>query len=113
MITKLFEIRDRYTFIPVIATQMDSHDNQAQAWLLRRAGFVNVGDPSIRYILLCRFFGGRGECYCDPHSWSGRTMAVAHEHIIAHWDQLKDSDVIDVGFILGETTAKKVSDRVL
>ena len=113
MITKLFEIRDRDTFIPVMATQMDSHENQAQAWLLRRAGFVDVNDPSIRYILLCRFFGGRGECYCDPHSWSGRMMVTAHEHMILNWDQLEDGDVIDVEFILGETKVKKVSERAL
>ena len=112
MLTKLFEIRDSATFIPVMATTMDAHENQAQSWLLRRAGFVDVSDPSIRYILLCRFFGGRGECYCDPHSWSGRTMVTAHEYIIRHWNQLEDGDVIDVEFILGETRVRKSSEKL-
>ena len=38
-------------------------------------------------------------------------MVTAHEHIILNWDQLKDGDVIDVEFILGETKVKKDSER--
>lgn len=38
METKIFEIRDRATFIPVMATKMKSDDN-VERWYLRRMGY--------------------------------------------------------------------------
>ena len=110
MITKLFEIRDRATFIPVLATRIE-HENEAQSYLLCCAGLMKPIDPALFYILLCRINSGGGECQILPHNWHGRTMVTAHKHIIENWDQLKDGDVIDVEFILGETHFKKVSER--
>ena len=104
MITKLFEIRDRATFIPVLATKIE-HETEAQSYLLRRCGFL----PSTPYIFMCRINGGEG--YADPYDWMGRTLQTAHEYMVKHWDELKDGDVIDVEFILGETKVKKVSER--
>jgi hypothetical protein len=39
------------------------------------------------------------------------THRVAHDHIRQHWDELRDGDVIDVEFILGRSSAPKVSER--
>ena len=36
---------------------------------------------------------------------------MAHHYIIEHWDKLRDGDVVDVSFILGETQQPKVSER--
>ena len=108
MITKLFEIRDRSTFIPVLATKIN-YENEAQYRLLKRAGFVHPRDSRI---LLCRIDGGGGECQTKPHGWSGRTLATAHKHIEDNFRKLIDGDVIDVEFILGETKVKKASERV-
>ena len=99
MITKLFEIRCLATSIRALATQID-------------AGFYNVGDPSVRRIFLCRIFRGRGEGYDDPHSWMGRTLTAAHEYIVKNWNQMKDGDVIDVEFILGETKVKAAAPKI-
>jgi hypothetical protein len=54
----------------------------------------------------------RGVAY-DPYHWprDPRTKPYAHVYIEAHWHDLKDGDVIDVEFILGETTSPKVSER--
>ncbi|KKL90716.1 hypothetical protein LCGC14_1901950, partial [marine sediment metagenome] len=41
-----------------------------------------------------------------------RTVAEAHRYVAAHWDELKSGDVIDVEFVLDETTEKKVSERL-
>jgi len=41
-----------------------------------------------------------------------RTMLEAHRHVAAHWNELQSGDVVDVEFILGETAAPKVSERV-
>lgn len=50
----------------------------------------------------------------SPYGWllGSRTFPVAHSFIENNWDELKDGDVIDVEFILGETAEKKVSERI-
>ena len=108
MITKLFEIRDRNTFIPVLATKID-HEIEAQSWLLRRAGFDN---PNALYILLCRIDSGDNECRVNRYEWRDRTMVTCHTHIVENWAKLNDGDVIDIEFILGEAHFKKVSERI-
>ena len=40
-----------------------------------------------------------------------RTKPVAHQFIEKNWSTLKDGDVVDVQFILGETAEPKRSER--
>jgi hypothetical protein len=47
----------------------------------------------------------------DPHNWNDRTKQVSHKWIQDNWDDINDGDVIDVEFILGESTVKKTSER--
>ena len=103
---KLLEIRDKGTFMPMFAFNTASQWPQ-QSYLLRRAGYSPEGD--------CIMFGylaqsGMPACY-DPYDWNDRTKKTAHEYIQAHWNELKDGDVVDVEFILGETTQPKQSER--
>ena len=103
MQTKAFEVRDRGTFIPVMATKM-TPANEAQAYLLKRAGY---GDP---LIMLCSMNGGSA-CY-DSFKWTGaRTLHIAHKYIEEHFDALNDGDVVCVEHILGERDEPKVSER--
>src|SRR6266542_5222131 len=114
MITKVLEIRDRNTFIPVLAVDMnpvfkDRHTldiSNAQRYLLRRAGYACDGKP---IILLTRLEGGRSTY--DPFDWGDLSWKVAHNYIRKHWSNLADGDVIDVEFILNESDAPKVSER--
>lgn len=118
MIVKALEIRDKWTFIPVIAVKMvpggPSSDPTASVnehYLLARAGYT-VTNPRI---ILCRMGASgvdRNATY-DPYAWSNdaRTMCVAHLYIEENFDKLKSGDVIDVEFILGETTQPKQSER--
>lgn len=129
---KVFELRDRATFIPIIATRLlvrdDSSrrqienyggipqqfriDDYKEEFLLRRAGYSQEGIThlgSSTYVLLAPLSGGR--CEHDPYSWGGRTYPVAHQYIVNHWDELVSGQVIDVEFILGETTEPKTSER--
>lgn len=107
MEVKLLEIRDAATFIPVMCVNANSRE-VPEAWLLRRAGYANDGEPCI---ILVRIAGGSGAAHCDGYSWGDRTFSVAHEHIINNWHRLRSGDVVDVQFILGETTAPKMSER--
>lgn len=104
---KCLELRDAMTFIPVICIR-PTPNNEAQRYLLRRDGYA--GNEAERCIILidaqCR-----GVAY-DPYDWRGsRTKGQAHLYIEDHWHELKDGDVIDVQFILGETPERKKSER--
>lgn len=112
MKAKALEIRDRATFIPMLAVDMnpDSDDPvkaMLQRYLLRRVGYPCNGQPNIILTKL----SGDGKATNDAYEWGGRTYPVAHLWIIEHWDELKDGDVVDVEFILGETSKPKTSER--
>jgi hypothetical protein len=111
MTTKTIEIRDRGTFIPALAIRLDP-GSEADRYLLGRAGYGTSPETQKKYVTLMRINGGNGEAHCDPHDWpSGtRTFQVAHEYIIENFDALESGEVVDVEFILGETTAPKLSE---
>lgn len=105
MDTKLFEIRDSCTMISAIG--IDLHrwggGNGREDKLIRHAGY---GD---RCILLGKLRGGHFSY--DPYDQGDcRTMRTAHHYIRENWDTLKSGDIIDVEFILGETTEKCETD---
>jgi hypothetical protein len=106
MLVKMLEIRDTGTFIPVMCIR-PLPDNEGQRYLLRRDGYsCDPGDPIVIMIdAQCR-----GVSY-DPYDWHSTTHRVAHDHIRQHWDDLRDGDVIDVEFILGRSSAPKLSER--
>lgn len=106
MQTKLLEIRDVATMIPALAVRIEP-ENAEQEFLARHAGY---GEPYC-LVMLTFLSGGRKAEY-DPFDWGDRTMTTAHQYIVSFWHELKDGDVIDVQFILGETTEKKVSERL-
>jgi hypothetical protein len=107
--SKVLEVRDSMTFIPVLAVNIQPR-NEAQRWLMRRVGYSCDGRPNV---ILTRL-SGDGQATNDPYAWMGgaRTFPVAHNWIIDHWEELVDGDVVDVEHILGETAEKKVSERL-
>lgn len=122
MIAKALELRDEGTFIALLAVDMNpekydpaahydgiSHaECEAQRYLLRRCGYPCDGQPNV---LITKLAGDGSKASNDPYYWGDRTMSVAHNYIIEHWNELRDGDVVDVQFILGETKAPKVSER--
>lgn len=129
MKAKALEVRDDGTFIAILAVDMnpvepyaktghhtftehelkaDVEASAAQRYLLRRCGYPCDGRPNV--VITHMSADGMPACN-DPHYWPGRTFPVAHQYIIEHWADLKDGDVVDVQFILGETKAPKVSER--
>ncbi|SRR5260221_7726637 len=100
MDAKTLEITDKATFIPALAVRVSGADG----YLMRRAGF---GSPVVYLIHL-----SSERCFYDPYNWDNRTMLVAHQYIKEEWDSIKERDVIDVEFILGESRQKKQSEEV-
>lgn len=117
MKVKLLEVRDAGTFVAVLAIDMQPETGthpmwEAQRYLLRRCGYPCDGRPNIGLTYLDA--SGR-PFWNDPYGWANpyhRTIPVAHNYIIEHWDQLVDGDVIDVEHILGERAEPKVSERI-
>lgn len=103
---KLLEIRDRMTFIQAIAISTKP-SNHGQRYLLASAGY---GSDSA--CILFGYAGGKGQLTYNAHDWpDSRTMYNAHKYVKEHFDELKDGDVVDVEFILGETEEKKISQQ--
>lgn len=102
MFTKLLEIRDEGTRIPAMASEAVPA-NHRQAAILSSAGY---GED--RCIILQHLH--KGQATYNPYDWRDRTYKVAHLHIKKEWDSLKDGDVIDVQFLLGETEKPKTSE---
>jgi hypothetical protein len=121
MKAKALELRDKGTFIAILCVDMNpgiyrddepgmSKEYDAQCYLLRRCGYPCNGRPNI---IMTRL-NGNGQATNDPYGWKGvtRIFPVAHKWIIDNWHTLNDGDVVDVQFILGETSTPKQSERI-
>jgi hypothetical protein len=121
MKAKALELRDKGTFIAILCVDMNpgiyrddepgmSKEYDAQCYLLRRCGYPCDGRPNI---IMTRL-NGNGQATNDPYGWKGvtRIFPVAHKWIIDNWHTLNDGDVVDVQFILGETSTPKQSERI-
>jgi hypothetical protein len=114
MIAKALELRDRGTFIPLLAVDMNPRGADvldAERYLLRRCGYPCDGAPNI---LITRLAADGTPAANDPDWWPDRLerpFSVAHKWIIENWHKLKDGDVVDVEFILGERAEPKISER--
>lgn len=113
METKLFEVRDRMTFLPVIAIKLEP-GNEPDRYLLAMAGYGLRPKSQAKYILMGKL--QTGDLRNCPQDHAGyptvRTLPMAHQHIEKHWEELTSGDVIDVEFILGEVEVPKISQRI-
>jgi hypothetical protein len=83
--------------------------NEAQRYLLRRDGYSGTAAEHCVIMIDAQCRGVAYDCY----DWPGgsRTKKVAHNYIAEHWHELRDGEVIDVEFIIGESATKKISER--
>lgn len=111
MEVKLLEVRDSMTFIPMLAIKPIPRSEE-ERYLLARAGYGS--DPKIQsaFVFLCRLDGG--PMNYDAYAWGhlSRTCGTVHDWLGDHWAEVKSGDVLDVEYILGETSVPKVSERV-
>lgn len=104
MKTKMVEIRDDCTMIMALAIKTEGETEQEKQFWGRGCGFSNNS------VILTRF--NETETQHDPFAWQNyRTMKEAHRYIQKHFDELPDyGAVIDVEYIIKETTEPKTSD---
>ena len=103
---KIIEIRDRGTYIPVMAIKMQS-DNPAEQYHLKDQGY----SEDYPCIMVVRMEKGHIATY-NASDYGDRTMCQSHLHIIEHYDRLKSGDVVDVEYVLGEVDKPKVSQNI-
>lgn len=105
--SKIFELRDRGTLIPVMATLVSSTsgENDMENNLMLRAGYGNSGMVILTLL-------ESGESRNDPFKWNNgcRTLTEAHRYIVNNFYNLNSGDVVDVEYILGESAIKKASE---
>lgn len=103
--TKVLEIRDAATYIPVLAIRMVSEDPVQQYYL--------SGYPTDVPLIALVKIQGSMEAHYDAYDWVGnRTMQNAHDYIQRHYYALKDGDVVDVEVLLGLRATPKISQRL-
>jgi hypothetical protein len=108
--TKVLEVRDRGTFIPVLAIR-NQGVNDIQRYYFRRCGFPADGSS---ITLMCLY---DQKATNDPYEWEAlgkgrRTLPVAHEYILKYFADLQDGEVVDVEVVLQEKETPKVSERL-
>jgi hypothetical protein len=113
MLVKTFEIRDSGTTIPVMAINLQT-DNEADRFIIARGRFGKTAEQHQSYVYLIHLMDQR--CSYDEFTWgtggSGDgTLQEAHRYIIKHFFELESGEVIDVEYILGINSTKKVSER--
>jgi len=106
---KLLELRDRNTFIPVMAIRLSPRDPK-ELWLLARAGYGGTQLAQEQYVFLINLVDGP---YDPFNHGSARTLRDAHVHLQEHFDAVPAGSVLDVEFLHGETPAAKSSEQLL
>lgn len=107
MTIKMIEIRDSGTTIAAMAIKMALAD-VTEFRFLRHCGYPSDGSG----VVLMKLSGQRATS--NPYQWpdfgGGRTMTMAHDYIIRHFDQLESGAVVDVQVLLGETVTPKAAE---
>lgn len=107
---KIFEIRDRCTFFPVLCVRLVPA-NEGERYLASRVGYGRFPEQQKDFVLMSPLAAGEKMEY-DPFAWGSnpRTRLVAHEFITKNWETLTTGQVIDVEYILKEAPGPKVSE---
>jgi len=115
--TKLFEVRDKGTNITVLVIKAKCNHNMRgylysrRNAMIARAGFADGTSETSRPLYLYHPLNSTKMSY-NPFDWSGsRTHHVAHKYIEENWDDLVDTQVICVEYILREREEPKRSEH--
>ena len=112
MIAKTFEVRDRATFIPILAVRMEPGNNDDR-YLLGRSGFGQSTLEQGSYVMIWRMSGGIASTESEDFNNGARTMMAAHRYIKENFDTLSSGSVVDVEFICHEKDSAKLSESIL
>src|SRR5665213_17285 len=109
MIAKTFEVRDKGTFLPVLAVCLVT-DNEGDRYLMARCGYGTTGIAQSEHIMITRL-RGESNASADEYHWRDRTMTIAHQYIRMNFHELENGAVVYVEHINEETPEPKKSER--
>ena len=107
--TKMFEVRDSATRVPIIVCCVKGA-LFSERMMLRSAGWGTDTILSDKLVFMLRADGEQGYTPIVLYNLNDRTFHVALKYISEHFDELHNGDVIDVEFILGETEIIKTAE---
>ncbi len=96
MTTKLFEVRDTHTFVPVMAVKFTEPMNNAERYLIRRTGWT-YGDVTVT-----KLDGHQPASY----GW----WEQVKDYVAKEFDTLESGAVVDMRFVRGEVSEPCKSD---
>lgn len=112
MICKTIEIRDKGTFVPALAVKL-TPSNEQDRYLLARCGFGLKPEEQSSFVLLMGLQSHPERVTYNPYDWgNNRSRFCAHKWLIEHFDEIESGAVVDVEYILGESSVPKVSEAV-
>lgn len=100
METKLMELRDKGTCIPLLCIK----PNAGYMGFFEKKVLWRYGYKGSHAVILLRYDSPSRGTHNDAFEWGDRTFQTAHQYVEEHWDDLKNGSLIDVRVILGETT---------
>jgi hypothetical protein len=73
---------------------------------------IHLPIPARIFLPLIELDGGLGQAACDPYDWpaNSRMKTEVHHWLCKHFDEIESGAVVDVEFILGETSSPKLSE---
>jgi hypothetical protein len=95
--------------MPAVAIKLDPA-NDAELWLMRRAGYADAQGPDGCWILLGHLEGG--PFHYDKYDTGSSTRFTTLEYLAKHFDELEPGAVICTEHIRGERDTPKVSERM-
>ena len=106
---KIFEVRDRATFMILSAMFIPSWQNiktpDSIKYLVWWAGHARD------MVIMCNLTDPF-KIETHPGAWKDRTYSTTHQYIVDNWDGLISGQVLDVEYILGEVDTPKESQRL-
>lgn len=111
MENKLIEVRDIGTTLSILFIRL-SAESVSESFLLSRAGY---GRRPQEYIIAIDLVHPL-RVWLNPFetrmaTQGARTFYLAHEEMTRNWENYRHGDVLDVQYVLGETTSPKISER--
>lgn len=126
--TKLIEVRDHMTCMIMLATRPGQYhpapdtirqplltpthveQRKRESWMWNRSGFGNDSSYTRNSVFLTDI--DRGETQLDPYDWRNDRTRAAHIWIRDNFDKIPHTGLVDIRYLLGETTEPCTSDYV-
>jgi len=86
-----------------------AEDNEAERKMIIDSGWLQGGNGYFPGSILLDM--ENGDVQFSPQAWPNRTMRVAHEFLDRHYKTIRGGELIDIQYILKETTSPRKAKK--